>query len=806
MIATDQPAVEPARVVSRRRDHSPARGLGSWGRALTAYAVLTVLAMWPALSNLTTTIMGSVQPGDATAGGVYLGWESLVLPPFASHTPYVAAPDGAPFWQATFVTLIVWYIPQWLLAHVVGAVGSWNLVMALAFVADGLAMFGLVGWLVRKDWIALVAGILYAFSPFHVEESYAHIGYVESWIFPLVIWAGLALFRRPNLRRGLVLGALVGSAGYLDPYYILFVPLVAVLMSAGGFLLAGSIPASRRRLLAAYAAGSAAAVAVAAPLAFIYVLSSGSLHSMLATRQAFSTTFFLRAQPWEYVVPWQASPIWGRLVGGWVSRQLGTIQPTETSLYLGSVVLVLAAGSLLAAWRAGRSSELRVQSSELRVQSSEVQGSRFKVQAEEVQSSEFRVQGEVVQRSAFNVQRKPNVGASFMAPEGAGPSAGHEHRTANAEHRVARAETTSPLPRPAGEDATERDPTSGLALPVRFVTAVTIAVTITLVLCSFANIGPVPSLPVILWHFEPYWRTFTRLQVAIDCFVILAASISLALLSRWRRGFLAVAVAVIAIVDGTAILPWSSWSFAQHTPTAYRWLASHNDGGIVANYPMLPSWLPASADYLTLQTVHHHPLFNGAAPGTLHGQLEHGVADISDPQTIPTLRRFHVRYVVLDKNYYDAIEWGKVHLHGLRLLVSQGGVLLYRIRPGPTEPAALTVRWGFNLEHPFLPHVERWIGGSAASLGIDDFRPGAPLRISFSAYAWTASRFLRIYQNNRLMWRGSTGIHTKQVVFTTRSNAPLVLKCRPGSFHVPGFGDRRAIKITNLRVIIGRRA
>src|ERR1039457_3941301 len=128
MIATDQPAVEPARVISLRRDHSPAHGVGSWGWALTAYAVLTVLAMWPALSNLTTTVMGSVQPGDATAGGVYLGWESLVLPPFAAHTPYIAAPGGSPFWQATFVTLIAWYIPQWLLAHVVGAVGSWNLV------------------------------------------------------------------------------------------------------------------------------------------------------------------------------------------------------------------------------------------------------------------------------------------------------------------------------------------------------------------------------------------------------------------------------------------------------------------------------------------------------------------------------------------------------------------------------------------------------------------------------------------------------------------------------------------------------
>jgi hypothetical protein len=158
-----------------------------------------------------------------------------------------------------------------------------------------------------------------------------------------------------------------------------------------------------------------------------------------------------------------------------------------------------------------------------------------------------------------------------------------------------------------------------------------------------------------------------------------------------------------------------------------------------------------------------------------------------------------VRYVVVDKGYYDAIEWRKVHLRGLRLILSRNGVLLYRVRPGLVAAAALTVLWGFNQEHPFLPHVQRWIGGSSASLGIDRFEPGR-LRISFGAYPWRTSRALHVYQSGRLLWEGMTGIHTKHVVFTTGSDAPLVLLCRPGSYRVPGFTDRRALDITRLSI------
>lgn len=701
----------PQTAVPTRRAAGPAIG------ALVAPAIflaLTVLAMWPALSDLSNTVMGAVQPGDATSGGVRLAWQLLVLPPFSGHSSYLGAPQGTPFWQFTFDTAVVWIVPQWFLAHLVGPVASWNLALALGFFLDGLCMFGLIRWLTRTTWIAIVAGALYAFSPFHVEEAYAHIGYVWTWIFPLIIWAGLLLFKRPTVSRGAIFGLSAGVAGYIDPYYLLFAPLLASLLWACALIGARVLGVPRMALVKAGGAAALSALLMVTPLGLAYGLAPAAARGFVQSRSSLRPILFQRARLWEYVVPWRDSPIWNRVTGGWVRDQLGQVQPTETSLYLGGFVILAALGYVIWALLGGAAS-------------SEAEG---------------------------------------LTPERA------------------------------------------IALPNSFLAPTLVVVTAVLVVFSFAYVGPVPSLPTLLWRIVPFWRVFTRLDVVIDSLVLMAASLALVALSRSRRSWWAPALAALAVVDGTAIFPWSSWSYAANTPAAYIWLARHQDGGIVAVYPMLPPVLPAYQSYVTFQEVHHHPLFDGALPGSSHSRLEHGLADINDPQTVPTLRRLGVRYVVLDRTLYDnvyrpgSIDWSRVRLGGLALILRRDGVRLYRVRPGPRSAGALTVIDGFGVEHPFLPRVERWMAGSTARLGLRRFRSG-PLRVSFRARSYKKPmprRYLWVRQSGRVVWRGWVTEAGTSVTFVTRGSAPLSLTSRPGSVHVAGFLDTRSIDVIRLSV------
>jgi hypothetical protein len=682
----------------------------TWVIAAATFGLLTLLTMWPALTQ-SNTVMGSVQPGDATAGGVRLGWLLTMFTPFSGHSEYLGAPQGASFWPFTYYTAVGWIVPQWVFAHLAGATGSWNLDIALGFVLDGLATYGLVKWLTGKMWPGLVAGVLYAFSPFHVEESYAHIGYVWTWIFPLILWSFLWLVRKPSVLRGVLVGALVGVGGYLDPYFLLFGPMLATVLAFAALVGAPLLKVSRRAVATSVAAAGGASLVAVLPLAVLYETAPSSARWLVSNRTTLRTSRFIRAQLWEYVVPWGNSSLWGRWTSGWIAAHLGNVPPLETSLYVGAGVVVLCVGWWI--WWLG-------------------------------------------------VGRLSEVG-----------------RTAYQSH---------------------------ITVPVAFLAPTLLFATIVMLVCSLGNLGALPGFPALVWRVLPLWRAMSRLDAVVDCLVVVASALALSQLWRGRFKWIVPVVTLLTLVDATAILPWQSWSYASHTPPAYTWLANHPDGGIVAEFPMLPPDLPAYIDYSTYQVVAQHPLFNGALPGSQHANVERGIADLHDAQTLPTLRRFGVRYVVVDRPLYDNPpgfwHWSELQLPGLKLLTSGNGVRLYRVLPGPVASAVLTVRNGFGIEHPFEAAVERWMSGGSASLGIDLFG-SLEVHVQFQARSYkvpTPTRQLRVYQAHKLVWSGVATEDGTIVSFNTQSAAPIIIRCSPGSVHVPGFLDRRSVDIIRLSV------
>jgi hypothetical protein len=665
--------------------------------ATVGYVILTSFAMWPAVSDISNTIMGPHQPSDATSGGIWLAYQFAHTSIGAGTTSSLGSPAHGNLWNPTFLTALAWVLPLWVLAHLVSPVAAWNLIVLLGFLLDGLLMFALVFWLTRIRWISFVAGVLFAFSPYGAVQSHIHVGYVYDWVYPAALWAGLAWVRSPTRKHAVVFGLAIGLAAYVDGYFVVFLPIVGAIVAILALALAPLIPRDRIKLLRTLPVAAATALVCEAPLAILVKLGSGAVSVGLSvdrTRNAVDTGSATLAQ---YFVPFRTSPPWHNLLTAIFGASVSLPDVTGPCLYLGTVSLLVIVVALVA------------------------------------------------------VARTRSVTENWQLP-------------------------------------------AAFILPLAGLAAVVV------ILVSLATIGPMPGFPRLLWSVEPFWRAFARLGEAAISLVALGAAVGLALLTTPKYRRLAPLVACLAVLDGTYILPWASWSYSTHTPPAVAWLAAHPDGGAVAAYPLVPPPLPPYEYDISFQVIDHHPLFNGAPTASAHGRLERGLSEITDPQTVPTLRREDVRYVMVSPAQYLLSSWPSHSVPGLTPVITNGGVILFRVAPGPRAAAALAIGNGFDLERQFLPGVERWMAGRTATLDIERFAKSAKLTVSFQALSYKSVRHLNVTQSGSILWHGSISPGGTAVRFRTESTAPLHLVSSPGGVHIRGWLTTRSLNITMLDI------
>ena len=112
------------------------------------------------------------------------------------------------------------------LTWIFGALGGFNLASVLHHLAFGLSFYGL-GWQVIGDrWGALASSLLAS----HATVLFVMLWWGEAplqsaWLLPLtwwaLVWGARAIDRKP-VQVGLVLGGLLGAAGWLASYYLYF--------------------------------------------------------------------------------------------------------------------------------------------------------------------------------------------------------------------------------------------------------------------------------------------------------------------------------------------------------------------------------------------------------------------------------------------------------------------------------------------------------------------------------------------------------------------------------------------------------
>ena len=323
--------------------------------ALLGYLILALALTWPLARQL-----GSAIPGDSFDGWQNLwnlwwmreAWLVRHISPYFSDMLF--APTGADLrfqTMAPFNGLMFMNVQT-----AAGLIPAYNAAVLFSFVAGGygaflLALYALRGRASRGTSLAaaFIAGIVFAFSPYHFSHTLGHLQLISlQWIpfYVLYLVRGLDRAAKPAAGRGWLADAakaglfltLVGLCDWYYVMYCLFFTALALLV----WLL-------RRRLSwrgLAVVAGAGVFLAVAlSPLLVPMVLGTSTWGGTSLVRD-YTETLALSADLLAFVTPQVFHPLWGE-----AALALGasfTAAPSEYTVFAGFTVLILAGIALVA--------------------------------------------------------------------------------------------------------------------------------------------------------------------------------------------------------------------------------------------------------------------------------------------------------------------------------------------------------------------------------------------------------------------------------------------------------------------------
>ncbi len=168
-------------------------------RALLVYGVLTVALTWPFAANLRV-----MDAGDSAFFAWEIGWTVHALKTNPAQLPhanifhplrYTLGMDEPVLGTTVLVLPLALFTDD--------AVLLYNVVRLLTWLFSALAAYWLARELGVSEWIALLAGALFAFSPIRTDQV-AHLSTLGTQWWPLVLLFTIRFARRNRLRDALL--------------------------------------------------------------------------------------------------------------------------------------------------------------------------------------------------------------------------------------------------------------------------------------------------------------------------------------------------------------------------------------------------------------------------------------------------------------------------------------------------------------------------------------------------------------------------------------------------------------------------
>ncbi|MEQ9093014.1 MAG: hypothetical protein RLN63_02815, partial [Miltoncostaeaceae bacterium] len=211
--------------------------LEAWRRsrfavALTAvYAAGIVLVTWPVARNMSNSYFGF---GNDNLGGIWNFWWWSYARDNGLDTEF-SPRLGFPFgYDLGALPVQPW--ERWMgegLSHLFGPVAAYNVIILIGFPLAGLTMYLLANYLLRNRWAAALAGLIFAFSPFHfgMAMNYPALGSVQFVPLYFLFVARFVFERRPrDAAWSVLMFGVMAMGSYYYAYYALWITLVVALV------------------------------------------------------------------------------------------------------------------------------------------------------------------------------------------------------------------------------------------------------------------------------------------------------------------------------------------------------------------------------------------------------------------------------------------------------------------------------------------------------------------------------------------------------------------------------------------------
>jgi hypothetical protein len=184
------------------------------------FAAFALLWSYPLALRLSSHIPGE-GPGDNVAFLWSFWWmrESLAAGTDPFHTPLLFAPAGTDLSLNTHLAL-----PAFFGATFLGGlplVAAFNVTLLVTLFLNGLCAYWLAWRATRDHAAALVAGLVFAGSPYVAARLHGHFNLLSAWTLPLFALAVPGAVRG-SMAAAAAAGVVLGATAYVDYYYVIF--------------------------------------------------------------------------------------------------------------------------------------------------------------------------------------------------------------------------------------------------------------------------------------------------------------------------------------------------------------------------------------------------------------------------------------------------------------------------------------------------------------------------------------------------------------------------------------------------------
>ncbi len=289
-------------------------------------------------------------PNDESYGiRQYWGAEYLGKNPFTEHRDTLnGAPEGLSVSSAVQIANFIIPAAIWGLHWLVGFTAAANVFLLGGFVLTGFSMYLLLVRLGLHPLAGIYGGYALAFNPWMIERAYAgHGGFMQAWVFPLLVASLLWLHRRRSVVSAVVVGLMFAVSFYESSYY----GLLATLVISVFLLVDFAQQANWRERLWSFSLADV--MIITALVAFIPALIAwrGDRHAVAASiSNPLQDLQNLGASPQSYILPAVRHPVLGGITTHFYPDAAN--KWSENTLFQGWTLIILGiVGAILVARR-----------------------------------------------------------------------------------------------------------------------------------------------------------------------------------------------------------------------------------------------------------------------------------------------------------------------------------------------------------------------------------------------------------------------------------------------------------------------